>query len=223
MKRSTTEQSSSAIDTSQTGKAGGESARSRRRFIQAATSASIVTTLAAQPVWGKCTVSGAVSGGSQALTDEVCYIPDLNWRSPGYWKNAGNGNNLLSAFPEVCDDDEDALRAAVTAAKAHVFDFKVENIDSTITEHSILVSKALAKELPAGVPGNVQGMVFNLAGIYLSAYFGFFGSASIPGFNGSPTAQDWVDHFNGLAYVFNDPWNALGEGTTSYTAGGSAC
>jgi len=192
---------------------------SRRRFLQKTSTTAVITTLAAQPVWGQCTVSGAMSGGSRPDdTDDPCEFPSgLVGRSPGFWSRGMYtlGNALLSAFPSLTGPDKkDRLTCFIDReVKTQVFTIP------SIPSWNGTVANALSSE---------GGVAWNLAAIYLDAYFGVF-SGPIPDMGIlSPTHQDWVNHFDGLVYqwgedtVFNSvfpfgdddgpttTWNALG-------------
>lgn len=70
-------------------------ASSRRKFLQKSSAAVLMTSLASQPVWGRCTVSGNLSGGS-AVDDrnsDDCTIPDARVRRPHYWKSVKRGGH----------------------------------------------------------------------------------------------------------------------------------
>ncbi len=223
---------------------------SRRSFLQKSSAAALVTTLAAQPVWGKCTVSGAMSGGSvtQDNRDDYCTIPEVWGRSPGFWmtllshngdgpgnrgrgnaqgngNNGNNGNNngvnasLASAFPLVEAGDLDTLRCFIRQVMAEAY-FDLPPGDTVPGEHC-----NVAAELAS--PGGVK---FQLAAIWLDAYFGFFAGHSLPGRDaGSP--QEWVEHFYALTFLAGDLGDAVfaavfsGDATTQWNelAPGMVC
>jgi len=162
----------------------------RRVFLRKGTAAAALTTLAAQPVWGKCTVSGAMSGGSRHEDDDPCKIPNVVGRSPGFWTEAMYvGNALRSAFPNVPNGHITRLRCFIDQEKVNNnFTYKLS------PDEQITISVAAALSDPGG-------LAFNLAAIWLNAFFGFFPDAIVPDV---VTPQDWVEHFNGLWVVAGD-------------------
>lgn len=174
---------------------------SRRGFIQKSSTAALITTLAAQPVWGRCTVSGAMSGGSatQSEEEDPCRIPDAVGPSPQFWVAAaaphpgrGQGNNgnswaLRNAFPSV--EDLSALRCYIDDIRSQSFYTVPATPDSPSVE--VNVGQALSS------PGGIQ---FQLAAIWLNAHFGFFIPEPLPG-RDETSPQDWVEHFYILSLV----------------------
>ena len=198
---------------------------SRRKFLRSTSTTALVTSLAAQPVWGQCTVSGAISGASTSPTNaDSCFIPPLIFgagRSPGFWSSAMyNGNAVISAFPSYRPQDRTNLRCHIDSVK----NANSYSLPSTPPQF-INVANALSN------PGGTGGNNWNLAAIWLDAYFGFFGNAALPG-NPLPTPQDWVDHFYPLYIisgesdsVFNSVFDD-GNASTSWMelpAGNSCC
>lgn len=162
---------------------------SRRRFIQKSSSVALITTLAAQPVWGQCTVSGATSGGSGPEEgDDPCVIPNVSGRSPGFWSEAMySGNAVRSAFPVPPANESAKLRCYIDLIK------NSSSFDIPSTGENWKVVDALK------IPG---GLKFNLAAIWLDAHFGFF-TVPLPGVDNA-LPQDWVNHFDALYQLSGD-------------------
>ena len=162
---------------------------SRRRFLQKSSTVALITTLAAQPVWGQCTVSGATSGGSGPEEgDDPCVIPNVSGRSPGFWSAAMyDGNAVISAFPNIPSNRKADLRCYIDELKA------IGTFDIPSTEQTWNVAAALASS---------GGLKFNLAAIWLDAHFGFF-TAPLPGVVAA-FPQDWVNHFDALFQLSGD-------------------
>lgn len=171
------------------------SAKSRRDFLHKSSAAVLITSLAAQPVWGRCTVSGAMSGGSatHGEDEDPCVVPEVWGQPPMFWaSDMDQGSaSLDSAFPMVAD--KEALRCFIAQVRAESF----YTLPSTPTSPSemINVSEALA------TPGGIH---FQLAGIWLNASFGFFEGGMLPGRDAS-SPQDWVEHFFSLSLA-GDEW-----------------
>lgn len=188
---------------------------SRRQFLQKSSATVLMTSLAAQPVWGGCKVSGAMSGGSATKDqdDDPCRIPHVGGRPPSFWgavkgKKGGSGKGpgsgpggkagpslkaqsvqtnaaLADAFPWV--GDVSALEDYVGELKASSF-FTVAATPGSPAE---IVNVGSAIESPGSV-------YYHLAAIWLNAYFGFFRGEPLPG-GGEGAPQDWVDHFHALS------------------------
>ena len=60
-----------------------------------------------------------------------------------------------------------------------------------------------------------NGLARYLAAVYLNAFYGFFDGTTIPG--GGSTVDDWVYHFNAMAYT-DDDWEANVFGMIFHTA-----
>lgn len=174
-------------------------APSRRQFLRQSSAVVIVTSVAAQPVWGACTPSGAVSNGSHFVDDD-CII-DQPGRSPGYWKEGMyNDGALFSVFylwkgqgnPKSSHNQKiaAALRALIDGVKA-ANTFIIRECPVAGMEQPVNVGAALDD------PG---GLAFNLAGVYLSAYFDVLDGLppGVDGMSGGTSREDkaqaWVDH-----------------------------
>lgn len=142
-----------------------ETPSSRRKFIKKASVGALITTLPAQSVWGACTVSGALSGGSKVNND--CISPSfLVGMSPGFWKDPSNGNRLASKFSYPTTDEKRAeLLCDIELAK----DVNV-TFGTGAQQFTFNVRDALDKNLGAAFE---QGFMFNLAAVYLNMVYGF--------------------------------------------------
>lgn len=173
---------------------------SRRSFLRKSSATALVTSLAAQPVWGQCTVSGGMSGASTAENnDDSCIVPLVWGRSPGFWSRAMyNGNAIVSAFSSFEREDKASLRCYIDGIKENSY-----TIPST-PPVTVKVKDAL------NYPGGTGGNNWNLAAIWLDAHFGFFDGTTLPG-RPNPTEQDWVEHFYALHEVAGDdsPFDAV--------------
>lgn len=162
--------------------------KSRRDFLHKSSATVLITSLAAQPVWGRCTVSGAMSGGSATQgDDDPCMVPEV-WGQPSdSWAAdlTQDAAGLTEAFRLVAD--KEALRCFIAQVRAEGF-FTVPETPTSPAE-TVSVNEALAS------PG---GTHFYLAGIWLNAYFGFFEGGMLPGRDAS-LPQEWVEHFFSLS------------------------
>ncbi len=130
---------------------------SRRKFIQKAAAGTILTTLPASSVWGVCTVSGALSGGSQVVDN--CKFPPLTGggRSPEYWKPSGQ-SQYYDGFSNYDSGQEDCLRTAITT------------FESATT---IPLDDGLTLNLASGLAES-GSLSFHLSAAYLNAYYKFY-------------------------------------------------
>lgn len=184
---------------------------SRRRFLRRSSATALVTSLAVQPVWGQCTVSGALSGASNVQpSDDPCIVPNVSGRSPGFWSAAMyNGQAVISAFPADQNSDAKKLRCYIDDVK-EVNSYTVPKTPDSNAQ-KINVADALHN------PGSTGGNNWNLAAIWLDAYFGFFDGVTLPG-RTNPTEQDWVEHFFALHLVGGDDvFNAVFDDEQSST------
>lgn len=176
----------------------GASAGDRRRFIKAATAGAAVTTLAARPVWGSCTISGAMSGGSVRAGEEMvdyCHYNGGPLRSPGFWKKLQAGA-VRDQFNIPGKGKPRKIQAVID---------KMEEIEAVKDQNSFYVP---SEDFTYGVGGaldNPGGLSFNLAAIWLDAYYGFTPlnppGADTSSMSDSERAQAWVTHFDALAAI----------------------
>ena len=151
---------------------------SRRKFLKKTSAGAIITTLPAQSVWGACTVSGALSGGSKEV-GECVYIPLSGGRSPGFWRDLTTGSSLADAFPYLKawhkvhnatrrDCEEAYLINVINQAKnTTIF---IGNDPTTGSAISLNIATALTS------PG---GIAWNLAAVYLNFVFNFHPPISV--------------------------------------------
>tara|TARA_R110002167_G_scaffold78652_6_gene217428 strand:- start:453 stop:1148 length:696 start_codon:yes stop_codon:yes gene_type:complete len=152
----------------------------RRSFLKKSATGAVLVSLPAQSVWGACSVSGAMSGNLSQNTDRHdCDIPLIPaGLSPGYWSQLYNGSNGINGtFANVKGGNEEWKTGRRECYRNHIKDF----IDSD-------VSMGLSTEIYTGIHGNLKSALmssngggdgsleFNLAGVFLSSYFGFYGS-----------------------------------------------
>lgn len=174
---------------------------SRRKFIKKASiGGATLTTLSAQSVWGACTVSGALSGGSQHNLQDDCFVPGFvnNGRSGGTWKNAAvKGNKICSIFQKIkCSHKSDkgdryqnylCIRADLKSTldtpvaldnKGTTFDLKAALNHGGIQKHiaaAYFNAKYELHPLPNGI-SSPEHLVIHLLG--LSAYLSKINSAT---------------------------------------------
>lgn len=168
---------------------------SRRNFLHKSSAAVLVTSLAAQPVWGRCTVSGAMSGGSatQGEDEDPCVVPEVWGQPPAFWAPTSEQGSasLATAFPLV--EDTEALQCFIAQVRAQSF-FTLPATPTTPAEE-VNVDEALAN----------RGIRSELASIWLNAYFGFFMGGMLPDRDPS-VPQEWVEHFFSLSLAGGDDW-----------------
>lgn len=182
------DQEEKRTDPDNVGEVAASRSKSRRDFLHKSSATVLITSLAAQPVWGRCTVSGAMSGGSATQGEEdPCVVPEV-WGQPSdSWAAdviQGSGD-VTEAFVMV--EDKEALRCFIAQVRAENF-FTVPATPTNPAE-TVGVNEALA------APGGIH---FYLAGIWLNAYFGFFDGGMLPGRDAS-SPQEWVEHFFSLS------------------------
>ena len=156
---------------------------SRRKFIQKAAAGTILTTLPASSVWGVCTVSGALSGGSQVVDN--CKIPPLTGgRSPGYWKPGGQYHG---GFSNYGPDKEDCLHTAITTFESA----------TTIT-----LDDGVTLNLADGLAASGT-LSFHLSAAYLNAFFDFYTLPVTIGSDVINTAEELVQHLYATTFRYD--------------------
>lgn len=170
---------------------------SRRKFLVKTSAGIVITTLPAHSVWGACNASG-LSGGSRSA-ETVCIIPEVSGgRSPGSWAKyveAGepanvHRNKVREMFSLDTVDTQgglvrpaaDQLNSAFCSVRSHIAsmdDVVLSDGSGTIPYATLNIQTALKN----------SGGIWNLAGYYLNAYFGFYGDISP--FN---SAEEMVQH-----------------------------
>lgn len=156
----------------------------RRSFLKKTATGAVVFSLPAKSVWGACSVSGAMSGNlSTNQNRHDCNMPELtNGRSPGYWKECLENDNLHAIFSHLntaksstkknstnsekqqYEDTKNCYRAAVEAVMSHEM-----VLPSELNPLSMTVSQGLASN--GQTPNNIY---FHLAAVYLNTYFGLY-------------------------------------------------
>lgn len=158
-------------------------ADSRRKFIQKAAAGTVLTTLPASTVWGVCTVSGALSGGSQV--EDSCKLPLITGgRSPGYWKGNGNYHGGFSVYGPT---QEGCLATAINTFK---------------TSTTITLEPGVTLNLQDGL--NASGSFsFHLSAAYLNAYFGFYTLPITVGTDILNTPEELVQHLYATSFRYD--------------------
>ena len=174
---------------------------SRRKFLKKTTAGVVISALPAQSVWGACTVSGALSGGS-AISDDCSIVPDLRWgRSPGTWVDPSRGGKIKDMFTAVAQikstygNGSCQYRLAQEQALA-VVNYVIDNtapID--LRDGTALVLRDAIQ------PGT--GHLRHLAAAYLNFYFGFYNQTLYMNNGNITTAEDLVLHLHALVVSGN--------------------
>ncbi len=181
-----------------------EKVDSRRKFIQKAAAGTILTTLPASSVWGVCTVSGALSGGSQVV--DSCQIPGpgvlTGGRSPGYWKPEGNFHGGFSSYGPA---QEDCLHTAIIAFE---------------TGTTVTLDTGITLNLMDGL--NASGTLsYHLSAAYLNAFFKFYTLPISIGTDVLNNADELVQHLYALTFRY-DAATVITAIEASYTDGTSS-
>lgn len=193
----------------------------RRKFIKKTTVGAIITTLPAKSVWGICTVSGALSGGSQQT--QTCEIPPpvflSGGRSTGFWRgessNNGNGNgnaggNFHGGFSNHGPNDENCIKAEILA---------LQKSTAVLLDEENGIVLEIYNALQSNGSGD-SNFAFHLAGAYLNAYYGFYPLPFSP--YGINTAEDLVKHLyaasmiHGVSAIVSAIEGSYTEGESEY-------
>jgi len=204
---------------------------SRRKFLVRTSAVSLISALPATSVWGACTVSGALSGGSKVNYDCTTIFLS-NGRSPGFWRDADTktqGDAIVDVFTylqyysctRTCERTH--LMSVIGTAKEIDIDLgKNENGNNV----SINIKGALLD------PG---GIAYNLAAVYLNAEFGLYNIFPITLSSGDTinNGAELIKHLfqldvlydinNSNPGVSDEVYYGFTEGTTAYEATGSGC
>lgn len=164
------------------------SVNSRRKFIQKASAGAALTTLSAKSVWGACTVSGALSTGSNA--DNHCRdYPLTGGRSPGFWQEPNSNNNqACSAFTHVgCDNIKVNCHIKKTKATVKIpldaGDWAAElSIDAVLgasPEYTVDLNVIFGLDSQGNnnLYGKDENVAYHLAAAYMNAFYGFYDGA----------------------------------------------
>ncbi len=215
---------------------------SRRKFMKKAALGSLVLTVPAKPVWGACSVSGAVSGNASRVNQDCVFLNLTNGRSPGFWRASGaepfatcgkgssggknDKKNLASAFPYLQaykpkgkESDSlfvcemNKLRARITDEVNNAVVVVGHDVNGNVVELNIKVALS-----------ECGGLAWNLAAIYLNAVFGFYDNIGLWGTmldSGDliENADDLIAHYYGLSMVhgLNDSDFGFTDGVTSFS------
>jgi hypothetical protein len=203
---------------------------SRRKFLVKTSAVSLISALPATSVWGACTVSGALSGGSK-VNDDCTTITLSNGRSPGFWRDADtktNGGAIADVFPYLKGPNANCERTHLMSV-----------IGSTKVAANIYLGK---NENGVGITININeslkyqgGIFWNLAAVYLNAVFGLYSSYLPVTLNSGDTITDGAelikhlyqlyitDQINGMMPADGDMYYGFTDGSTTYQATGSNC
>ncbi len=204
---------------------------SRRKFLVKTSAVSLISTLPATSVWGACTVSGALSGGSK-VKDDCTTIFLSNGRSPGFWKDADTkspGRAIASVFPYLTaytgsrfNCEKSYLMSVIGAAKEiDIYLGKNENGEPVF----INIKDAFLNH--AG-----EGLAYNLAAVYLNAVFGFYDSYLPVTLSSGDTINNGAEliaHLFALDVIYGDhtgtdaAYYGFTEGSTAYSIAVSGC
>ncbi len=199
----------------------GESARdskimqSRRKFIKKAAITSLVVSIPAQPVWGRCSVSGGVSGNASLINQDCVACVLHNGRSPGFWRDCDlissrrrkkgrhnkGGMKLASAFPYLKQykSSDDRFECAELKLKRLISETK--NCECLLGQdrrnRRIYLNVADALRHPGGI-------AWNLAAVFLNCKFGFYDNILpiyLPSGDAIEDAEGLVAHLYGLDVI----------------------
>ena len=213
------------VETQETRKGNEAQSPSRRKFLRTSSTTALVTSLAAQPVWGQTCSASAGSAASQVQCD-VTSIPNVSGRSTDFWSQAwtqpleetvtssepitettrrgappGSSTSTTSSYTTV---------TSTVAADLSLYLSAFPSVSQTDAEALLLYIKDVMASNMFTIPGtstqtpqvynvadaiNGWGSSRNLAAIWLNAYFEHFDIAP-PGRPNTP--QDWVEHFHAL-------------------------
>lgn len=203
----------------------------RRSFLKKSATGAVLASLPAQSVWGACSVSGAMSGNLSRNTDRhTCVLPLLPaGRSPGFWSQTYNGSDGINGgFQKVKGGTKAWNNARRECYRAHIKEF-IDNTSMGLNPQLYTGSFDNLRDALLDSNGGGDGSLeFNLAGVFLSSYFGFYGSTD----QGSVSkASARVNEI--LLYIFvkasinEDPtdlelnamYNFVGDPESSYNVG----
>lgn len=228
--------------------------KSRRQFIVKTVVGSAALSVPGKSVWGACSVSGAMSGNVSRMDPEhKCAAPTVTGgRSPGSWKGAldgtMNGKKLQAMFTVLQKQDYPEMPAAEPGSILWVAYEK--HLETVIKSHSMKVDPRVLDDEVSFVDGGVPlydalndpgGVDYNLAGVWLNTYFGFYptiighgaseadriqkadelvNSIAIYLFSEMRIAMSSPEHFGGIATV-SFSYNFEDEASTKYVLSGT--
>lgn len=152
----------------------GSSVQKRRSFLKKSATGAVLVSLPAQSVWGACSVSGAMSGNLSQNTDRHdCTQPRLAGLSPGFWKKYRVGANaskspIHSKFESVVGGKNSSSANCYKDIVKEVVANEEMNLDAELYSGPEKLNDAL-------VPSSAG---FNIAGVWLNSYFGFYGDGA---------------------------------------------
>jgi len=203
---------------------------SRRKFLVRTSAVSLISALPATSVWGACTVSGALSGGSK-VNDDCTTVKLLGGRSPGKWHDMTTGESIASAFPYLKDYKQNGAHADNTryeCEKSYLVSVILAAQDVTIPlgndEHGQAVSINIKDALASS--GHLS---WNLAAVYLNAYFGFYSlPITVNSGHSLSDGADLIAHLFALDVINNgagdsDTYFGFTDGSTTHTEAPSHC
>ena len=202
--------------------AASQSAAGRRGFLRRASlGGAVMTTIAARPAWGQCSISGAMSGGSARAverTQQDCHTGNIVSRSPGFWGTLTPGQVK----------DEFSIEGTGNPAEIQAVKDRIAAIQLVQTNNSFLIPSVGGPAVNvAAALADSGGLAYNLAAIWCTAYFRdelgritFLPPGTKPADAPAPTdlagfAQLWVSHFDALVQL--DLENG-GDGDTPFGA-----
>jgi len=209
-----------------------ENKNSRRKFLVRTSAVSLISALPATSVWGACTVSGALSGGSKVNNDCTTIILQ-GGRSPGKWHDMLTGESIASAFPYLKDYKQNGQNADNTryeCEKSHLVSVILAAQNITIplgnNEHGQAVTINIKDAL-----SSTGHLPWNLAAVYLNAEFGFYSSSLPVTLSSGHTINngaELISHLFALdiineGYGEGDTYFGFTDGSTLYRATASSC
>jgi hypothetical protein len=187
---------------------------------------SLISALPATSVWGACTVSGALSGGSK-VNNDCTTISLIGGRSHGFWKDTSTGKALGSAFPYLKTYTKGSDRKK--CEKTHL----ISLIDLVKNETVFLGNdengQAVSIHINTALTSNASPAK-HLAAVYLNAVFGFY-SLSLPVMLSSghtiSHGAELIAHLYALDIINpgmdSNDYFGFTDGKTAYTATASGC
>jgi hypothetical protein len=205
-----------------------KSENSRRQFLKKASTGVLISSLPAKSVWGACTVSGALSGNTSRIQTDCVPLNLFGGRSPGFWRDADNkipGRALADAFPYLKEfrKNSDRYKCEYDTLQHEIYQVKQHQVDLGFNKSGQQVTLMVGDALSS--PG---GIAWNLAAVYLSAYFGFFDHLMpivLPSGDLIETAEELVAHlfaYDHMEYLTDRDFGFT-DGSTHYQASATEC
>jgi len=203
-----------------------ENKNSRRKFLVKTSAVSLISALPATSVWGACTVSGALSGGSK-VNDDCTTILLSNGRSPGFWRDADTktqGGAIASVFPYLNNYSGSRYDCEKAHLMAVIGDAKEIDVDLGKDENGSSVSINIKDALQSS-----GGIAWNLAAVYLNAVFGLYNSLPVTLNSGDTISNgaELIKHLFALDVIYGtgdgDAYFGFTDGSTPYMPSASGC